>query len=194
MRTYDADSVLQGELLNDEHIIWSGQPRRTLFACADVVLVPFGLWWSGFAFSVFGVIVLATLRGHPEALVAAIIAGPLAAVGVYFVLGRFFVRRWIKDRTYYALTTKRVLVLTRALGEHLYGAPIGRIFPVRESRRDGAGTLWFGKTSWWERAAGSTLMDFPIGTTPLAFFDIDQVDLVYAMVNERLGPLHGTEG
>ncbi len=176
---------MEGELLNDEQIIWSGQPRLTLFASADVLLVPLSLWWTSFAFSVFGVVVLATLRGHPEALVAAIIAGPLAAIGVYFVVGRFFFRRWVKRRTFYALTNKRVLVLTRAIGEHLDSAPISRVSEVAKSGSGAAGTLWFGKTSWWERAAGSTLMDFPSGGGPLAFFDIDAADLVYTLVNER---------
>jgi hypothetical protein len=91
------------EISGGERVLWSGQPRQGIvFRGADLFLIPFSLFWCGFAifwewsavqapkapsfFSLFGI--------------------PFVAVGLYLVVGRFFVEEKQRSRTFYAVTNE----------------------------------------------------------------------------------------
>lgn len=44
------NEMIKDELLKNEQILWSGQPKTSvIFTNADMFLVPFSLLWGGFA-------------------------------------------------------------------------------------------------------------------------------------------------
>lgn len=105
-----AEGPLAEQLHRGETLLWTGEPDPSvLFTRADAFLVPFSLFWCGFiAFWIHGVV----SSGAPMGLVA--FGGVFALIGLYMLVGRFFVKRWTKRRTRYAVTDQRALALTGA--------------------------------------------------------------------------------
>src|SRR5690348_3638393 len=108
-------AAIQPELLSGETILWAAQPDpSSLFGREDIFLIPFSLLWGGFAiFWEAGVLGLWGLGGAARApwVFGAIWGIPFVLVGQYFIWGRFLVARWMKQRTYYAVTNKRVMAV-----------------------------------------------------------------------------------
>jgi hypothetical protein len=95
-------------LRQSEQLLWVGQPDpRVRFTGADAFLGPFSLLWGGFAV-VWGVMAITNVR---QSLF--IVWGiPFVLVGLYFIFGRFIVKRRRKLATVYGLTTSRAIVCT----------------------------------------------------------------------------------
>ena len=139
-------------LMPNESLLWSGRPRQgVLFRPADAYLIPFSLLWAGFAvFWEFGVIT----SGAP--LFFTIWGVPFVLVGLYIVIGRFFVDAWVRSRTAYALTTQRVLIVG---GHRTHSVKSLRLNGLPEmsftQRSDGSGSITFGaSTPWWAVVSG----------------------------------------
>ena len=82
------------------------------------------------------------------------------AIGLYLLLGRFFVDARIRANTRYGLTDKRVLIVTGFSGNRFISIPLERIGELNVSRRaDGSGTIRFGRTAYLEDWHGSSLSD-----------------------------------
>jgi len=106
-----AEADFQGRLLAGERIQWSGAPPGgILLAPGDALRIPFSVMWGGFAiFWEWGVL----HAGHaPDFFVLWGI--PFVLLGLYLIVGRFFVDAWIRAGTSYAVTNQRVLILRRA--------------------------------------------------------------------------------
>ena len=86
------------------------------------------------------------LTGRAEADTPTILVGAVfAVVGVYFIVGRFLVKAFRKRHTFYAVTDRRVLVLTDLGRRSLNAALIGQIPAIQKHvRTDGVGSLRFG--------------------------------------------------
>src|SRR3954468_4100943 len=102
----DVASPIGRELARDERILWSGQPRQGLtLRAGDVLMIPFSLFWCGFAvFWEWSVL----HSGAPGLF--ALWGLPFIGMGIYLVVGRFFAESWQRARTYYAVTSERVLI------------------------------------------------------------------------------------
>jgi hypothetical protein len=83
---------------------------------------------------------------------------PFVLVGLYFMVGRFFLRAWWKRNTHYAVTNKRVVALTSRPRRSLQSMRIDSIPAVTKIvRRDGVGTIYF------SGVPGRSLQDFVRG-------------------------------
>lgn len=118
--------------------MWTGRPPGGLrFHSRDVFLVPFSLLWGGFA--IFWETTVLTSQGPG---LFALWGIPFVVIGLYMIVGRFFVDAWLRGRTAYALTSERALVLRTLSSEKLL---TGRLeAAVVERRPDGRGVLRFG--------------------------------------------------
>jgi hypothetical protein len=133
----------QPELVADERVVWTGRPDPTrLLNRADIGLIPFSLLWGGFALAFF----FQAVTGRAEADTPTILMGAVfAVVGLYFIVGRFLVKAFRKRHTFYAVTDRRVLVLTDLGRRSLNAALIGQIPAIQKHvRTDGVGSLRFG--------------------------------------------------
>jgi hypothetical protein len=63
-------------------------------------------------------------------------------VGVYLIVGQFFFDAWRRARIHYAVTPKRILILSRATLKSVELRQLAEV-GLRESR-DGSGSLTFG--------------------------------------------------
>lgn len=128
-----------------ERIPWTGVPRQGfLLRPMDWFFVPFSLFWAGFA--VFWE--------------AAVIAGgvwffsiwgvPFVAIGLYMVVGRFFVDRRTRSQTSYAVTDQRVIVMRGWSQPQLKSISLRTLTDLSLSERsDRSGTITFGPQPVW---------------------------------------------
>lgn len=90
----------------DEKVIWWDNPGQGLILTRrDVVLIPFGLFFLGFSLFLE---TMAFTSGAPWFF--ALFGIPFVVVGLFLAVGRFFVDSWLRGRTLYAITDRRVLI------------------------------------------------------------------------------------
>jgi len=106
---------IQPEIISGERVYWAGMPNPSvIFHSDDRTAIPFTLIWTGFfvfweanALGMWG----SAPRGGGSNLFMVLWGIPFLIIGNYMVWGRFLVDAWLKRRTYYAVTNRRILVL-----------------------------------------------------------------------------------
>ncbi len=178
----------QKDLLKDEQIQWTGQPETSvLFTKADFFLVPFSIIWGGFAFVwEIGVLTTKGPSGNGAPPFMALFGIPFVLMGTYFIIGRFFWKNYRKKKTYYAVTDKRVLVVTEDIGRNVQAEFIDRISTVNKSvGSNGIGTVRFGNSNMMVAIYANTGMEIfsaVYGQDVPTFYDIKEADKVNDLV------------
>lgn len=72
---------------------------------------------------------------------------PFVCVGLYLIGGRFLYDSWVRARTYYAVTSRRVLVLSLRRVRTLVALDLGSTSVSTEERSDGSGSIVFGSAA-----------------------------------------------
>ena len=186
---FEARQVVSRELLPHEIILWHGKPNlRKIFTKYDVFLIPFSLFWGGFA-------IFWTISASAESNLFGMFGIPFVVIGIYFIFGRFFIKKRNKRNTYYAITNKRIFVLnTRRDGtkKSIVSSNIDTISSETISiDKNGIGTIIFGSISSWEMVNLNIGMDVFMGSSHsnlVAFFDIDDCEnvlKVYRRASQR---------
>ena len=135
-----AVTLLQGELMPAERLLWSGTPRQGfLLRPVDALFIPFSLFWMGF------VLVweyLALTAGGPVCF--PILGIPFVLIGLHMLLGRFFVDAMGRSKTYYSLTDRRIIIVS-GLGKRDVATLDLQTLPRIHLalKKDGRGTLTF---------------------------------------------------
>ena len=185
-----AAEQFQPELLSNESIYWAGFPSpSSIFNSDDWAIIPFSLLWGGFAiFWEAGVLGLwdntPTNNTHPIPVFMVLWGIPFVLIGQYMIWGRFILDAWLKRRTWYAVTNRRVLILQeswRRKKTFLFLDSLAEISIEGSS----IGTLWLGpkpplfggrgrSSRSWSRYAISE-------STPV-LSDIENVDAVHRLI------------
>ena len=143
----------QRQLAPGEQVIWQGAPRQGLMLQrSDAWMIPFSLMWGGFALFWEW---MAVVSNAPWFFVLWGI--PFVAIGLYLIVGRFFMDARRRSRTRYALTTERVLL---AAGQRRIRSLPLRHLPemALDENGDGSGTITFGSV-----AGGGAALRVPPG-------------------------------
>jgi hypothetical protein len=175
---------IQAQLEPGEKLLWSGQPRRGLMLRPyDLFLIPFSLVWCGFAiFWEVGV----NQAGAP--LLFRLWGVPFVLIGLYIVFGRFFTDAMLRARTHYAVTDRRILIVSGFFSRNFRSIYLRGLaeMEINEGRR-GRGTITFGPTS----AQAAMLRGWP-GTgksLPPAFEGIEGARQVLEIIRKAQQPL-----
>jgi hypothetical protein len=175
MKTSEA---FQSELAGDESLLWSGQPERNVIF-HNLSTIPFSLM-SGGLMSALGVGAL-----YSENLPAwsAVFGIPFVILGQYVIWGWFIHVAWKKSRTFYAVTSKRILLRTvgrrsKSNSKMLELSAVGEIKTSICS--NSIGTLQFGRAVL-RRYGGSSLDLLERNGVP-AFVDIADAEAVYRII------------
>jgi hypothetical protein len=190
---YLIEEQFRDDLLRDEKILWVGQPETSLFFTgADIFLVPFSLLWGGFA--IFWELSVLSEFFHTHEgksampIIFPLFGIPFVIIGFYFIFGRFIYKNWKKHKTYYAVTNKRVLVLTKLFSRSLNAVNIDTIPTINKTvRSNNIGTIKFGNVNWMISMYSNTGMDFFGsfgGVDSPTFYDIKDVNKVHEIVNQ----------
>ncbi|HKF70355.1 MAG TPA: hypothetical protein VKB68_01295 [Stellaceae bacterium] len=101
-------SELRQRLEPGERVLWSGRPQQGLmFRKGDLLGIPFSLLWCGFA-----IFWESQVLSHNAPGFFALWGIPFILIGLYMVFGRFVVDAWQRQRTAYAVTDRRALILS----------------------------------------------------------------------------------
>ncbi len=171
------ENVFQSELLDGEEILWMGQGDKwKLFVGADLFMIPFSLFWCGF-------VAMFWMNGFPNLFIL-----PHTLIGLYMLFGRFFVKFWRKQHTYYAVTNHRLMILSQSFGQHLLTYDVSKLPSLRKSiGMNGVGSIIFGvepEYRWWQRKqynmsnTGSEMFGYSLP----GFYYIHDADEVYRMI------------
>lgn len=177
---------LEPELMSGESISWSGMPDPSvIFHSEDWFMIPFSLLWGGFA--IFWEASVAGLWGSKSGVpwnFGVLWGVPFVLIGQYFIWGRLFVDAWLKRRTYYAITDRRVLFLQEGFRRK------SRIFyldSIGEFQREGSltGTIWLGSkpplfTSRNQSRRSWSAVD--VSAPVPALVDVADVDTIYRLL------------
>ena len=133
-----APVALKQRLEPRERLLWWGQPKPGMrFRSVDWALVPFSLFWGGFAV-VWEAIALT--NGAP--FFFALFGVPFVVIGIYLIVGRFFHDAWRRARTLYGVTTDRILIISRTTVKSVELRQLSEL-GLTESA-DGSGSISFG--------------------------------------------------
>lgn len=155
----DTEQLIRTQLTPGETLIWSGRPRQGLvFRPADLPMTVFAVIWLAAV-----MFITETARSMGSGLSpfpgGGMIWGPLAifgaagfvfiGVGLYFLVGRFFVDARVRANTYYGLSDRRVLIITGLFDSRFMSIPLEHIDELNVTRRpDGSGSIGFGRPTY----------------------------------------------
>jgi hypothetical protein len=152
-----SDQRLMAEV-RDERLIWSGRPAQGLrLRRSDRVMIPFSLVWCGFAlfFEYMAVFF------DPDGKVIwplAIFGGFFVLIGIYLVIGRFFIDAAKRKHTLYGLTDQRALIVTGG-GKNVRSLKLSALPEITMTERpDGSGDVRLGSavvSNEWDQATES---------------------------------------
>jgi len=136
-------------------VLWSGRPRTgLLLRPSDTFMIPFSLFWGGFAiFWEWGV----SHGSGPVEPFMMIWGIPFVAIGLYMIIGRFFVDARIRSRTTYMITSRRAIIVSGLFSRSTTSLPLRNLTDITLSvRTDGSGTVTLGRPQMgaWAAPAG----------------------------------------
>lgn len=141
------------ELTSGEHLLWTGRPDPgKIFSAQDIFQIPFSLLWGGFALF-WNLMVWA----GSAPIFFRLWGLPFLFMGIYMIVGRFIYKAWRKRGTYYAVTDKRLMILSMGLRYNLQAFPIDQLPTLKKQvNRAGAGSVIFGEPPKQSRLAAQT--------------------------------------
>lgn len=132
-------------IAGDEYILWKGKPETgNLVTSRDVALIPFSIFWCGFA--IFWEM-SAIAGGAP--FFFALFGLPFVGIGLYMLFGRFIWTSYIRKRTAYVITNKKIIRLRGNKIDMLEGKSLPSIHV--EAYKNGMGTIRFGEQIYYRR-------------------------------------------
>ncbi len=143
--TTDEYAFARSYLTPGEAILWKGKPGKGhLVTSQDVFMIPFSIFWCGFA--IFW-LVTAVSSGAPVFFWAFGI--PFVCVGLYLVFGRFIWTAYIRKKTNYVVTNKKIIRKRGSRVDMLDGKTLP---PMQmNAYNDGSGTIRFGEMPYYYR-------------------------------------------
>ncbi len=137
-----AQAAVIRELQAGEHLLWSGIPRQGLrFRSGDIFMVPFSLFWGGFAFFwEYNVV-----NNNKAPFFFMLWGVPFVLIGIYLIVGRFFADNYQRSRTYYGVTDQRVLILSGIWTREVKTISLQNLNEISLTERsDSSGDILFG--------------------------------------------------
>jgi hypothetical protein len=184
----EAPEAIRSELLGKEELLWVGRPDpAVMLAPFDTVLIPVSLLWCGCAF-LWEASLLGFFGSERAPLTLAVAGLPMGLAGLYLVLGRYLFKAFKKRRTWYAVTSLRVLVVERLHRRRVTSGFFGTLPPItRIQGGPGRASLVFGALHFPGAFMLNSGLDlFPKeGAGMVNFFDLEDADTVQSLVEGR---------
>ena len=174
MTNYDIENELRPNLSNGEKLIWAGKPKTgILLRSSDTFLIPFSLLWGGF--SVFWETSVMTTDAPVFFKLWGI---PFVLVGIYMIIGRFFIDARKRANTIYGITTDRILIKSGVFSTDINSLNIKTLSDITINQKsDNSGTITLGPTDM--RYSMMQGMEWPGNKQPPKLEFIDDVKSVY---------------
>jgi len=133
-----AQQEISRVLDSEETLIWSGMPRHgLLLRPSDALMIPFSLMWGGFAIFWEATVLRSRAPGF-----FALWGIPFVLVGLYLIVGRFFVDAKIRANTFYGLTNRRAIIVSGIFSKTTNSLPLRTLTNISlQERSDRSGTI-----------------------------------------------------
>ena len=156
-------------ITGDEFVLWKGKPDKgAVFTSQDAFLIPFSIFWCGFA--IFWE-VTATSNGAP--FFFSLFGIPFVLIGLYITVGRFFHASYLRKRTFYVITNKKII---RRRGKKIDIMDGKNMPPIRiEIHRNGNGTIRFGEIAYRRNGFAYRDYDFDPWRNGYGMFTIENI-------------------
>ena len=186
------EDELRSHLDSGEKLLWAGRPAQgiVLTTPRDWSVSAFGVVWLGFAvYNIWPTKAPDPLKS-PVPFAMFVATGLLSiGIGIYALIGRFFVDRLYRSRLIYGITDRRAIIISglrRRSVQSIYLSSLSTL--TLEERRDGSGTIYFGDQPSWDQPSywyGTYGLGFQLayGTQ---FFRIADVKTVYTIAQEAM--------
>lgn len=175
-------TVLREQLSSNEQLLWAGQPRGGItLRPADVFMVPFSFLWGGFAFFWEWTVI------QSDAPFFFRLWGiPFVLAGIYMIGGRFFWDAYQRGKTYYGVTTERILIVRQGIGSSVKSLLLRSLADVTLSARsDGSGSIQFGTAGSFGTPAWLAQSGWPGARSAVPVFDmIEDAKQVYEAIRQ----------
>jgi hypothetical protein len=161
------EDVIRKELGPSERLLWSGRPRQGfVLRASDAFLIPFSIMWGGFAIFWEASVIS---RGAPFFFM--LWGVPFVLVGLYIMVGRFWVDARQRAATFYGVTSERVVIVSGVFARGVKSLGIDTLTDVSLTERvGGGGTITFGSVPFGYGLYAGT--GWPFGQAAVPNFDL----------------------
>lgn len=137
----DSKSELYEYLSSDEELIWAGKPKSGIvFRPSDIFLIPFSIFWCGFA-------IVWVIMAANASLLFSLFGLPFVAIGLFIVFGRFLVDARNRSNTIYGITRDRLIIRSGIFSQKVKSLNIRTLSDISYAEKaDGSGTITFGSS------------------------------------------------
>jgi hypothetical protein len=179
MTNFDIESELRPNLSNNEKLIWTGKPKTGIvLRSSDIFLIPFSLLWGGFA--IFWE-TTAIAAGGP--FFFKLWGIPFVLIGLYMIVGRFFVDAKRRASTIYGITNDRIIIKSGIFRQEIKSLIIRTLSDITINQRaDNSGTITLGPTD--PRYSMMQGTEWPGAKQPPRLEFIEDVKSVYDKIIE----------
>ena len=172
----EQSAALKRLLQPGELLLWEGAPVPGFrLEPAEWFLMPFSLLWCGFACYWE----VAALQNGASGVMA-LFGIPFLLVGLYLVTGRFFHMAWRRKRTYYGVTSMRVILIGPKTTKFLTYRQIPAL--EKRIRSDGSGTIYLTEPQVVSRSGSNRRTAEGRG----ALWNIADAERVYRLIETNL--------
>jgi len=186
---YELYQKFKDDLISGENILWSGRPGLSILSSKGIIfIILFGIFWLGF--SLFWVITAYLGSGM---LLFPLFGLPFVIIGIFLVFGLPVYIRSKKKNTFYAITDKRIIIITSKRGnKDVQTTFIKDIKGINKIvKRNGVGTIVFGNNlALAYIGVNSGMIGYGGNYGPYygemcpVFYDIVDAEQVYKIVND----------
>jgi hypothetical protein len=177
----DIAFMFRNELSSGERLLWYGRPKLGLvLRPTDAFMIPFSLLWGGFAIFWEASVVSITAPSF-----FSLWGVPFVLIGLYMIIGRFFVDAYIRSKTFYAVTSERILIVSGMLNREVRSLSLKTLSDMNlKLKGNGSGTILFGNTTFGAAFYDGTPMPGSRRYQPPAFEMIEDARAVYELVRK----------
>lgn len=163
MTDMDTFAFCKPYISTGESILWRGTPEKGhLLTGEDVIMIPFSIIWCGFAIF-WEYLVLS----HQAPFFFKLWGIPFVCVGLYWVFGRFIWKAFMRKRTAYVITNKKII---RQRGNKIDMLDSKNMPPMHVTiHKDGCGTIRFGQAYVYHRNG------YPLSDPNSALFSLENI-------------------
>jgi hypothetical protein len=149
MLAQSAHAEIQPYLEPDEELLWSGAPRHGLvLRSSDIFMIPFSVLWGGFA--IFWEVAVISSGASIWFVVWGV---PFVVIGLYMMIGRFFLDDLMRRKTSYAVTDRRIVIVSGIRQRQIKSLDLRTLTDVSLTELSrGEGNVTFGPVApwgWW---------------------------------------------
>jgi hypothetical protein len=180
------NELLEKHLIPGEKILWSGRPGiKNVFHRSDIIVIPFTLAFCVFAAFWEYTALNAYLRTHrTETLLFAIVGAILLIAGLHQLAGRFFFSSYTANKTWYALTGWRAIIITKLLWTNVRSIELGKTGAIRKHiNKDGTGTISFGNDKIISGTHINSYFDPVVGYNRISYNNYNFINKAAAFVD-----------